>query len=197
MGAEVEHHLLLTLSQDHAICQSRQSGSDLDGPAAGIVHDTVGVAPSVYVPRPAGDWVINQGCPEEGPDQERKEAASFSYSARNDSSCDSAELHLDQLDCRCFQCEETYLIESVEQGGDQGRTGTRLTKRAPEPEMVQIADKAIRGSRREGKGIAPEVPLDIDDGAGGHTRPHHGKSRLSSSKTRVEETETWNHHQDL
>ena len=61
---------------------------------------------------------------------------------------------------------------------------------------MQIADEATGGGGGEGKRIAPEIPLEGDDGEGTHARPDHAEGRLPPRQTRVEETEAGNHDED-
>lgn len=63
--------------------------------------------------------------------------------------------------------------------------------------MVEVSDESIRSGGRKCKGVAPEVPLDVDNRASSHASPHHRQGRLPASKTRVEKSETRNHHQHL
>jgi hypothetical protein len=62
--AEVEHHLLLTLSKDPRVSERRKTGSDFDGSAAGVVEDTVLETPSVDVPYPASNWAVDERRPD-------------------------------------------------------------------------------------------------------------------------------------
>ena len=62
--------------------------------------------------------------------------------------------------------------------------------------MMQVTDEAIRRRGREGKRIAPEIPLEGDDGEGAHAGPDHAKGGLSPRQARVEETEAGNHDED-
>ena len=97
MRAEICHHLLLALTQDQRVSESRQTGSNFDGPAAGIVHDAVFETPAVDVPCPAGDGAVDDCRPTECEDQKRKHSAALSDGTGNDSGCGSAELHLYHL----------------------------------------------------------------------------------------------------
>ena len=97
MWAEICHHFLLALSQDQGVGESRQSGTDFDRPAAGIVHDAVFEAPAVDVPCPAGDGTVDECCPAEYEDHEWKHSAALSDGTGNNSSCGGAKLQLYQL----------------------------------------------------------------------------------------------------
>ena len=94
MGTEVEHHLLLSLSENHGICQSRQTRPDLDRATTRIIHDTILESPSVRIPSPTSDRVVDQGSPEERPDQEGHESTTFGYRTCHNGSCNATELHL-------------------------------------------------------------------------------------------------------
>lgn len=68
MGTEIQHHAFLPTTEHHRIGQGRQAGTDLDGPAAGIVHDAISKPPAIDIPRPAGERAVDDGGPDEGKD---------------------------------------------------------------------------------------------------------------------------------
>ena len=88
-----------------------------------------------------------------------------------------------------------YLIERIQQFRDQRTSLARSTKHALEAEPVEVSDEAIGGGT-ECERVAPEVPLECDDGGGKHAGPDEREGRLSAGKARVEERETRNHDQD-
>lgn len=94
MRSEIEHHLLLSFSKNHRIGQCRQARADLDRATSSVIHDAIFETPAVGIPCPARNRVVDQGSPEESPDEEGHETTTFGDGARNDSSCDGAELHL-------------------------------------------------------------------------------------------------------
>jgi hypothetical protein len=88
-----------------------------------------------------------------------------------------------------------YLVERVQQFRDQGASRARSAQDALEAKLVEVADEAVcRGAK--GERVAPEVPLEGDDGGREHAGPDHGQGRLSAGKTRVQEGQTWDHDQD-
>lgn len=119
--AEVEHHLLLALAEHKRVGEHGHAGGDLDGPAAGVVHDAVHEAPAVGIPGPAGDGVVDDRGPAEGPDEEGQDTAALGHGAYLDGGCDGAELHL---------------VEGVEQGRHQRRARTGLPKGVLQAEVV-------------------------------------------------------------
>lgn len=62
--------------------------------------------------------------------------------------------------------------------------------------MVQIADKPVGCSRAESQRVAPEVPLEDDDGERHHGNPDQRQGGFSSGETRVKEGDTGHHNQD-
>jgi hypothetical protein len=94
MRAKIQHHLLLTLSEDHRVSERGATGGDLDGAAAGVVEDAVFEGPAVGVPDPAGYGAVDEGGPPEGEDHGGDEAAAFGDGAHDDCGCDGAEHHL-------------------------------------------------------------------------------------------------------
>lgn len=94
VGTEVEHHLLVTATEDPGVGEGGSSGSDFDGATAGIVEDTVLETPAVGVPGPAGERAVHKGGPAEGEDHAWYNATSLGGSTNNESCRDTAELHL-------------------------------------------------------------------------------------------------------
>ena len=94
MGPEVKHHFLLTTAENPGVCQSREAGADLDGTATGIVDDAPSVTPSTGIPRPAGDWAVHEGRPEEDENHCRNETTTFRDGSDGDGRRGGAELHL-------------------------------------------------------------------------------------------------------
>lgn len=94
MGSEVEHHLLMSSAEHPRVSESRQTGTDLDGAATGVVEDTVVKSPSVHVPYPAGKRTINKSGPKEDEDHGGEHATTFSDGANDEGSRNSAEHHL-------------------------------------------------------------------------------------------------------
>lgn len=94
MWAEVQHHLLLSLTQNHRVGEGRETRSNFDGSTTSIVHDTILERPSVNVPYPACERAVDECGPAEGENHCWNDATSFSDSTHDDSSRDSTELHL-------------------------------------------------------------------------------------------------------
>lgn len=61
--------------------------------------------------------------------------------------------------------------------------------------MFQVSDEAIGGTRREGQGVSPKVPLEGHDERRPNTSPDERESGLATSQTRIEETKTRDHDQ--
>lgn len=158
MGAEVDHHLLLTSAEDHGVSKSGHARADFDGPSASVIHDTIFEAPAINVPCPAGDRTVNEGSPEEDEDHERKDSTSFGDGSSNDGGGRGAELHL---------------VETVEQFGNQRGTGTRCAESVHQTKVLEVTNEAICGLGGEGERVTPEIPLKGDDGEGSHAGPDH------------------------
>lgn len=200
--AEVEHHLLLALAEDHAVGEGGAAGGDLDGAAAGVVEHAVLVGPAVGVPDPAGDGTVDEGCPPEGEDHGGDEAAALGDGAHDDGGGDGAEHHLlssvSTLFPRCVGKwrGKAYLVEREQQLRDQRTPRTRRAQRLHESKVRQVADKAIRRALAERQRVAPEVPLEDDDGEGAHAGPDHGQRRLAAREPGVEEAQAGDHEED-
>jgi len=164
--AEVQHHLLLSASQNHRVGQCRQTRADFDGPAAGVIEHTVLVTPPVDVPRPAGNGTVNEGRPEEDEDHHGDQTTSFGDGAHNDCGRGGAELHLIHVSKRVPSGKEEsrYLIETIQQIRNQRRTRAGCTEDVHETEVLQVPDESVGLGGRKGQGVTPEVPLKGDDG---------------------------------
>jgi len=92
VGAEVEHHLLLTFAEHHGVRKRGKTGTNFDRPTTSIIKNTKFEAPSVRIPCPARDRVVDESSPEEQPDTEWQEPASFGNGAGNNGCGDGAEL---------------------------------------------------------------------------------------------------------
>lgn len=92
--SEVEHHPFVSATEDPRVGHGRHTGDDFDGPAAGVVEDSVVERPSVDVPYPARDGAVHQCRPEEGEDHRRHDTTTLGRGSDNEGACDSAELHL-------------------------------------------------------------------------------------------------------
>jgi len=92
--AEVEHHAFLPATEDHRIGQGSETGANLNGPATGVIHNTVLVRPAVDVPGPAGQRAVDDRGPYESKDHSWEKATALSDSSHDDSCSNAAELHL-------------------------------------------------------------------------------------------------------
>lgn len=95
MRSEIQHHLLLSLSEDHGVCESRKTRADFDGSTSSVIQDTVFVGPSVDVPWPTCEWAVDECRPEENENHCWDETATLSDGAHDNCSSDSRELELD------------------------------------------------------------------------------------------------------
>ena len=91
---KVQHHLLLTATENHGVCESGKTGTNLDRSSTGVVVNTPLVCPSVHVPCPAGDGAVDESGPEEDEDHHRDQTTTFSDGTDDDCSGGRTELHL-------------------------------------------------------------------------------------------------------
>lgn len=148
MWAEVEHHLLLTTSEDHGVGERRHTGNDFDGSATSVVEDTPAEGPTARSPYPTSDGAVDEGGPDECEDEERHEAATLCDSACDNGGGDGAELHL---------------VEGEEKVGDERRAGTGYGESVHETKFPEVADEAVCRGLAECEGVSPEVPLEADN----------------------------------
>lgn len=106
--------------------------------------------------------------------------------------------------CICFvlagslshpRYDSTYLVESVEEIGDQRATRARCAQCVHQSKLPQVANEAVGCILREAERVSPEVPLKRDDRARSHTGEYHAQSGLSSCQSRVQESKTRHHDQ--
>lgn len=91
--------------------------------------------------------------------------------------------------------KRSYLVEGVEELGNQGGTGRWCPERVAEAEVVEVADEAVCGGAAESQRVAPEVPLEDNDAEGHHDHPDERQGRLSAGETGVEEGDAGYHEQ--
>ena len=83
---------------------------------------------------------------------------------------------------------EHALVDGEEEIGNLMTTNRRRRQGIPESNVVEVADEFPR-SVREGERVAPEEPLEGGDAGRHHREPYQRQSRLSTSKSGVEEAE--------
>lgn len=94
MRAEVEHHLLLTTSEDHGVGQSAATGGDFDRASTSVIETTPRKKPAIDIPRPVCDRAVYDGGPEPDEDHHGNQATALGDGTDNDSRRDTAKLHL-------------------------------------------------------------------------------------------------------
>lgn len=115
--SEVQHHLLLSLAQNHGVCKGGETRSDLDGSTSSVIHNTIFEGPAVDVPYPAGNGAVYDGGPNECEKHSRNEATPLSDCTHYNGCCDGAELHLYGVSFLVLSWRGfggTYLVESIE-----------------------------------------------------------------------------------
>lgn len=71
--------------------QSRHTGRDVYGSTSGEIESTEDVRPTASVPGPAGDGAVDDGEPDEHPDHDGTEAATFGETAGGEGDGDAGE----------------------------------------------------------------------------------------------------------
>lgn len=94
MRAEVEHHLLLTATEDHRVGERAATRNDLDGSSTSVIKSTPLEEPAVDVPGPVCDGAVYDGGPQPDEDHHGNQATALSNATDNNGSSDAAELHL-------------------------------------------------------------------------------------------------------
>ena len=80
-----------------------------------------------------------------------------------------------------------YLIEAVQELGDQRRARTWRTERIHEAKVSEVANESAGPAGGESQRVAPKVPLERNDGERCHTTPDQTERRFPSCKARIQE----------
>lgn len=112
----------------------------MDGSTTGEIETSENKHPTVCVPCPAGDGIVDEGGPDEDEDTARKHASSFRGGADSEGG---------------GNCRE-HTLENSE--GEIRNIAGLLCQNTLETEVVEVTDEGTR-SLGEGEGISPEEPL--------------------------------------
>lgn len=190
MRAEVEHHLLLATPKHHGVGESGATRDDLDGAATGVVQTPPLEEPSIRIPGPIGHGAVYDCGPKPDEDHHGDQTTAFCYTAHDNGSRDGTELHLARgceptsLLARWLCTVRAYLVERIQQFGNQRAAGAGMRKYTLQAKLIQVSDEAIGGWTKSER-VSPKVPLKGDDRGREHAGPDEGEGRLSASKTRV------------
>jgi hypothetical protein len=160
------------LAQHDRVGESSAAGRDMHWGSTREIETSHLEDPSGGVPGPACNRVVDDGGPDEHEYHAREHATTLgdrSHGKRNRDRCEHA------------------LVDGEQQIRDLRRSDGRGTENISEANVFQIADKFPPGVR-EGEGVAPEEPLEGDDGGGHDGEPYQGQGRLPPSETRIEES---------
>ena len=133
----------LALAQHKSVGQACPTRGNVNGSTSSIVKGRKVEEPSVGIPCPAGNWTINDGGPEEGEDQARKNAATLEGATDHDLHC---------------ACAEKQLVETEDDFGDVGVTRRWCYHDVPHTKVGHVTDES-RGSPGVGQSVSPEHPL--------------------------------------
>lgn len=81
---------------------------------------------------------------------------------------------------------EHALVDGVNQIGNPIAAHRRTSEHVSEPNVGEVTDERA-GAVGEGERVAPEEPLEGDEGRGHDREPYQRQSRFPSSETGVEE----------
>lgn len=155
-----------TLAQHDGVRQSRRAGRDVHGGSASEVEAAHLGDPAGWVPGPAGDGVINDGGPDEHEDDAGQHAAALGDSADGQGDGDGG---------------EHALVDSEQQVGDLGRADGGGGQHVAEAEVLEVTEE-LACRVREGQRVAPEEPLEGDDGGGHDGEPDEGEGGLPAGE---------------
>ena len=126
--------------------------------------------PSRRIPRPAGNRVINDRAPDEHEHHARQHPAPLSHRAHGKSNRDGS---------------KHALIDGKQQIWDLGGADGGGGQDVAEADVLEVADKLASGVR-EGKRVAPEEPLEGDDGRRHDREPYERECGLAAGEAGVE-----------
>jgi hypothetical protein len=140
--------------------------------AAGKVIAAHNVAPAIGVPSPAGDGIVNDGGPAEGEDHGRQKTAAFGGGANGECDRDGG---------------EHALVDGKHQIWNAAGADGRRAQDISEANVLEVADEAT-GAAGEDERIAPEEPLEGDEGGGDDGQPDEGQCGLAAREAGVKES---------
>lgn len=138
------------------------------------------IEPTGGVPCPTGKWIVNDGGPDEDKHNAREQTTTLRSGSDGERGCDGS---------------EHALVDGIDDVGETGSSGRRLSENMSEADHFQVTDVLAR-TMRECEGVSPEEPLEGYDGDGHERKPDKGERRLPTGETRVEEADTGNHEPD-
>ena len=139
------------LAQHDGVGQSSRSRRDMHWGSSSEIKPSHLEHPSGRVPCPACDWVVDDGCPDEHEENGREHTTALRDSSNGKSNRDG--------------CEHA-LVDGEEEIRDLGGAHGWCSEDVPEADVLQVSD-VLAGGVGEGERVAPEEPLEGDDG-GGH-----------------------------
>jgi hypothetical protein len=129
------------LAQHDGIGEGGGTRRDVDGSTSSEIESAQLVDPTVGVPRPAGNGIIDNGCPDKDEDDGRKHTTTLGDSANGESRGNSSE-------------------HTLENGKEKiGNVAGFLGKNTLETKVVEISNEFAPGPGK-GKRITPEEPLE-------------------------------------
>lgn len=153
VGQAVDLVVAVALAQHDGVGECGGTRGNVDGGTAGEVEPTEFKGPAVGIPGPVGDGVVDDGSPDEDKDEGGQHTATVGDGADSEGGRNSG---------------EHALVQTEEQVGYLGAADAGLAQHLHEAEVGEVTDE---GAARvaEGQGVAPEEPLEADDGDA-----HHG-----------------------
>jgi hypothetical protein len=160
-----------TLAQHDGVRQGGRARRDVHGGSSSKVEAAHLEHPALGVPGPASNRVVDDRRPDEHEDDTGQHAAALSDGADGQRHRDGG---------------EHALVDGEQQVGDPGGADGRRGQDVAEADVLKVTD-VLAGRVREGQRIAPEEPLEGDDGGGHDGEPDEGEGGLAPCEARVEE----------
>lgn len=170
---------VVTLAADKSVGKSTGTRGHVDGTTTGIVKVTQAGKPSVRVPGPAGNGGVDNGQPDEEVKHHGAESGALVGTTDHNHTSNGS---------------EHTLVDHVEDIGHRGNNGGS-TQAVLEAKVVKVTNELV-GGVGESQRVAPEEPLEGNEGRTHDGGPQQGHGVLLAGQSRVQQTDTWNHDPD-
>lgn len=170
---------VVTLAADKSVGKSTGTRGHVDGATTGVVKITQGGKPSARVPGPAGNGGVDDGQPDEKVKHHgAKSGALVGTTNHNHTSNGSKHTLVDH-------------VEDIGHGRDDGGS----TQAVLEAKVLKSTNELV-GVVGKGQRVAPEEPLEGNEGRTHNGGPQQRHRVLLTGQSRVQQTDTGNHDPD-
>lgn len=192
VGETVVARVTSTLAEHQGVGEGASSRSNVNGTATSKVVAGEVEQPTVTVPGPVGNGVVDNGRPEEHEDHGREDTATISNGTNSEGRTVQLAFPLALFGERYSRNAGKHALVKAQQDIRKERRSIGLSQSLHETELGEVAQEGVSSSRK-GQGVAPEEPLEADDGDRGHGQQNQRQGRLATGEAAVEEADAGNH----